>query len=165
MRPVTIDGERRHNLLMTRHASRDLLAALAVVAIVGAAFNGCGRGDEAGPAWEPKQETGGPQSELLLRSASDEPPEPFVSTVPPLTYDLTVEPRTIPQLRRSIDRAYSAYEGQLRLLMRERGLDLHGIAAAHEIIGQPAEDAIAAFRVEQERLQDAFGAQFDARSR
>ena len=89
--------------------------------------------------------------------------EPFLSTVPPLTYDLTVEPRNVSQLRRSIDRAYSAYEGQLRDLMRERGEELHGIAAAHELIGQQADDAYTAFQVEQERLQDAFNAHMDAR--
>ena len=91
-------------------------------------------------------------------TALEHEPELFDSTVPPLTYDTTVEPKNIPQLRRSIDRAYSAYEGQLRDLMRERGEELHGIAAAHELIGQQADDAYEAFQAEQKRLQDAFNA-------
>ena len=47
--------------------------------------------------------------------------------------------------------------------MRERGEELHGIAAAHELIGQQADDAYTAFQVEQKRLQDAFNAHMDAR--
>ena len=135
-------------MLMTRHPSRDLLAALTVVALF------------AGACWtEPTPEpSDNPRLPLAVESepapvpAAD--PEPFVSTVPPLTYDLTVEPKNIPQLRRSIDRAYSAYESQLRDLMRERGEELHGIAAAHELIGQQADDAYEAFQLEQSRLQD-----------
>ena len=147
---------------MTRHPSRDLLAALAVVALAAGAC----RTEPAAPPDDPVAPASAAAAERAATSAPGPlaaDAEPFLSTVPPLTYDLTVEPKNIPQLRRSIDRAYSDYEGQLRDLMRERGEELHGIAAAHELIGQQADDAYKAFQVEQERLQDAFNAHMDAR--
>ena len=179
---------------MTRHPSRDRLAAIAIVAvfagvlksvllagqaravllaalaIVVVVFAGACWAEPAAPPDEPVTPASAAAAERAATSPSGNPrlplaadAEPFLSTVPPLTYDVTVEPRNVSQLRRSIDRAYSAYEGQLRDLMRERGEELHGIAAAHELIGQQADDAYTAFQVEQKRLQDAFNAHMDAR--
>ena len=65
------------------------------------------------------------------------------------------------ELERAIYRAWGRYLGELKTMLAKQGKELGGIAAAHEILGQPAEDAYQAFLTEQTRLNEAFGAAFD----
>ena len=127
-------------------SSRRAFAVVAICACLGCA------------APEP-QDAQAPRSAPQTQSA----PQPsFESHVAPLTFE-QVEPKNRQQLRRAIDSAFDAYEFKLRELMLERGEELHGLAAAHELIGQQAGDAYAAFQAEQTRLQNAFNAHLDAR--
>ena len=63
--------------------------------------------------------------------------------------------RTRQELKRAIDGAWDAYESKLIELGKAINPDweLGGLAAAHSFIGQPAEDAYAAFKAEQVRAE------------
>ena len=65
------------------------------------------------------------------------------------------------QLKRRIRKAWSEYEGTLRRLLHAQGRELGGLAAAHEILGQPAEDAYETFKRKQRGAQAAYGADID----
>ena len=66
------------------------------------------------------------------------------------------------QLKRRIRKAWSEYEATLRTLLREQGKELGGLAAAHDILGEPAGDAYAEFQRKQREAQAAYGADIDA---
>ena len=67
------------------------------------------------------------------------------------------------QLKRNIRDAWGRYIGTLKLLCRERGAELHGIEAAHKLIGKPADAAYEQFKMDQQAVQDEFGAAIDAK--
>ena len=73
-------------------------------------------------------------------------------------------PTNVKELRRAIDAAWDDYEGALRDGLRalDPPRELGGLAAAHELLGQAAEDAYTAFKVEQKRINAAYGSYVDA---
>ena len=68
------------------------------------------------------------------------------------------------ELVRAIDSAFDAYEAELSRLGKaiDPTWTLGGLAAAHTFIGSAADDAYAAFKVEQVRLNVAYGRYADA---
>ena len=68
------------------------------------------------------------------------------------------------ELKRRIRAAWSKYEdAHLRKMLRMRGLELHGLQRAHDILGAPAALAYEIFKKEQKAIQDEFGAAVDAK--
>ena len=67
------------------------------------------------------------------------------------------------ELKRAINGAWSKYVLTLKRLCEAQGGELHGLAAAHELLGQPATDAYDLFVKEQKEIQDEYGRAIDAK--
>ena len=71
-------------------------------------------------------------------------------------------PKTKNELIRACDDAWDAYVAKLKELLLVEGYELGGIERAHEILGQPADDAYDQFEIDKSKAQQAFGAYVDA---
>ena len=78
---------------------------------------------------------------------------------------MVVTPTTRQELRRAVNATYDAYLATLDRELKARGYDgLHGVAAAHKLLGQVATDAYSASLRAKAEVQDAYGRYVDAPS-